>query len=89
VGPLPSPNHPSSSPVFQIGKAKQRVSDSHDERVRMLVGCPTEYLQIYDYIRKLNFYARPDYNGLYEMLRAAMRQLNCQVPPYDWESSPH
>jgi tau tubulin kinase len=65
--------------------AKQRVRNDEQAKEEMLRGCPAEYLQIFNYIITLTYYDKPNYEMIYNLLRAAMIRTHSTEHPYDWE----
>ncbi|KAE9417191.1 hypothetical protein Angca_002471, partial [Angiostrongylus cantonensis] len=91
-GPLPWTNASDKKEVYEI---KRRT-----EIDVVLENCPVQLVKFAEHISSLNYYMRPDYVLLYELLRDVMKagrfRWDCRTPhgryysdPYDWEEIPN
>jgi len=68
----------------EIGEMKK--SCRFDIPMKQLFGgCPREFIAIMRTIDGGKFFDEPDYNRMYSLLRQAMKNMNAQEFPYDWE----
>jgi serine/threonine protein kinase len=65
----------------EIIKIKKSIADEE-----LLSRSPPEMIRITEHLRTLNYYARPDYQLIFDVLQEIMSKYNIQYSdPFDWE----
>ncbi|EPB71653.1 hypothetical protein ANCCEY_09251 [Ancylostoma ceylanicum] len=80
-GPLPWANASDKKEVYEI-KSKTEIDV-------VLENCPVQFIKFAEHLTTLNYYARPDYLLLYNLLADVMKAGRFSYSdPYDWEARP-
>ncbi|KAI6184052.1 putative serine/threonine-protein kinase K06H7.1 [Aphelenchoides bicaudatus] len=67
--------------AYKIGKLKNATTDEE-----LLVKCPPQMLLIAKHLRTLDYFKRPDYQLIFDILFKLMEELNVKYSdPFDWE----
>ncbi|CAD5211423.1 unnamed protein product [Bursaphelenchus xylophilus] len=68
----------------EIGTLKRRCRGGVEMKM-LFGGCPREYIDILRTIDGGKFFDEPNYQKMYSLMRQAMKNMNVQEYPYDWE----
>uniref|UniRef100_A0A1I8BYU5 Protein kinase domain-containing protein n=1 Tax=Meloidogyne hapla TaxID=6305 RepID=A0A1I8BYU5_MELHA len=59
--------------------------DPKDPRRMLLGGCPKQFANILELVAPLRYYDEPPYDGIAELIAAAIKRTNVQTYPLDWQ----
>ncbi|CAI5451857.1 unnamed protein product [Caenorhabditis angaria] len=81
-GSLPWRN---TTDIGQVGNEKKSVRTDPVAKKRFFGGCPRDYMDILCTIDTGEFFAEPNYQRIYYLLRQALEKTGADEYPYDWE----
>nr|CAD2148643.1 unnamed protein product [Meloidogyne enterolobii] len=67
------------------GSAKKAEREPKDPRRLLLGGCPKQFANILELVAPLRYYDDPPYDDIAELIATALRKMNVQTYPLDWQ----
>uniref|UniRef100_A0A915NJB5 Protein kinase domain-containing protein n=1 Tax=Meloidogyne floridensis TaxID=298350 RepID=A0A915NJB5_9BILA len=67
------------------GSAKKAEREPKDPRRLLLGGCPKQFANILELVAPLRYYDDPPYDDIAELIATALKKMNVQTYPLDWQ----